>query len=137
MRTLYYHGTVYTGRLPLQQAFAVEDGKFIFSGSDAEALSLPVDAKVDLQGAFVCPGFIDSHMHLLNYGQSLSIAPLHANTGSLSAMLRCLRETKPGRGGWILGRGWNQDCFSDVQRMPNRWDLDQVSREYPVCAVRA
>ena len=137
MRTLYYHGTVYTGRLPLQQAFAVEDGKFIFSGSDAEALSLPVDAKVDLQGAFVCPGFIDSHMHLLNYGQSLSIAPLHANTGSLSAMLRCLRETKPGRGGWILGRGWNQDCFSDVRRMPNRWDLDQVSREYPVCAVRA
>ena len=36
-----------------------------------------------------------------------------------------------------MGRGWNQDYFTDVKRMPNRYDLDEVSKEYPVCAVRA
>lgn len=36
-----------------------------------------------------------------------------------------------------MGRGWNQDYFSDADRMPSRWDLDQVSTEVPICAVRA
>lgn len=137
MKTLYYNAQVYTGQLPLAQAFAVEDGRFVFVGTDAEAQKLSVDAAIDLHGAFVCPGFNDSHMHLLSFGQSLSIAPLAQHTSSLADMLQCLRQTKPGRGGWILSRGWNQDSFTDVHRMPNRWDLDKVSTEYPVCATRA
>ena len=137
MKTIYHNALVYTGQLPLRQAFLVEDGKFSFVGTDAEALSLEADASVDLGGAFVCPGFIDSHMHLLSYGRALTIAPLAQHTKSLEDMLLCLSRTKPGQGGWILGRGWNQDYFSDVTRMPNRWDLDRVSREHPVCATRA
>ena len=137
MRTIYYNGRVYTGQLPLQQGFLVEDGYFLFVGSDEELLSMPAEKRVDLQGAFVCAGFNDSHMHLLNFGQALSVAPLAKHTGSLADMLACLRVAKPGRGGWILGRGWNQDYFADASRMPNRWDLDQVSEAYPVCAIRA
>ena len=137
MRTIYYNAAVYTGTLPLAEAFGVEDDSFFFTGTNEEALSLEADTFVDLKGAFACAGFIDSHMHLLNYGQALTIAPLHKHTGSLEDMLYCLRNTPPGRGEWILGRGWNQDYFSDVRRMPNRWDLDEVSRTNPVCAVRA
>ena len=137
MKTVYCNGSVYTGSLPLAEAFGVEDGSFFFVGTNAEARAQHADALVDLHGAFVCAGFIDSHMHLLNYGQTLTAAPLHRHTGSLETMLNCLKETPPGRGGWILGRGWNQDCFSDVCRMPNRWDLDKVSTLHPVCAVRA
>ena len=37
MKTIYKNGAVYTGELPLVQAFAVENGKFIFAGSNAEA----------------------------------------------------------------------------------------------------
>ena len=137
MKTLYYNGRIYTGTLPLQEAFIVDGTHFAFAGSLAEALQLPHDHKVDLEGRFVCPGFNDSHMHLLNYGQALSIAPLSRHTDSLADMLDCLRQTPPGRGGWILGRGWNQDRFTDHDAMPTRWDLDQVSRTAPVCAVRA
>ena len=39
MRTIYYGGAVYTGTLPLAEAFVVEDGKFIFAGSNEEALA--------------------------------------------------------------------------------------------------
>ena len=143
MKTIYYNGRVYTGTLPLVQAFAVEGDKFLFAGSDADALALLAegDEKVDLGGKFVCAGFNDSHMHLLNYGQSLNMAPLFAHTTSLEEMLGCLREfiaVNPGiRGEWVMGRGWNQDYFSDVKRMPTRWDLDKVSSEIPICAVRA
>lgn len=137
MRTMYVNGRVYTGELGFAQAFCVEDGKFTFVGSDEAAGEMDADCRVDLGGAFVCPGFIDSHMHLLNYGQTLTIAPLAKHTDSLERMLDCLARTKPGRGGWILGRGWNQDYFSDVKRMPDRHDLDKVSTVHPVCATRA
>lgn len=137
MRTIYYNGVVYTGQMPLQQAFLVEENKFILVGTDEAVLKQPAEKRVDLKGHFVCAGFNDSHMHLLNYGQVLTIAPLNKHTSSLKEMLRCLEQAEPGRGGWILGRGWNQDYFSDVNRMPNRFDLDCVSKEYPICAVRA
>ena len=137
MKTVYYNGKIYTGQLPLCSAFIVEDDRFVFIGSDLDALAQNFDICVDLQGKFVCAGFNDSHMHLLNYGQALMVAPLHLHTGSLEDMLSALKTTKPGRGGWIVGRGWNQDYFADCRRMPNRWDLDRVSAEYPVCAIRA
>ena len=137
MKTVYYNARVYTGSLPLQQAFAVENGRFCFVGTNEQALALDAQRTEDLYGAFVCAGFDDSHMHLLNLGQTLSIAPLAQHTGSLAAVLACLRATPPGRGGWILGRGWNQDLFADETRMPDRWDLDRVSTERPVLAVRA
>ena len=142
MKTIYYNAAVYTGDLPLAEAFIVEDGRFSFAGSEKEALALwkPGDNQVDLSGAFVCAGFNDSHMHLLNYGQTLAIAPLHRHTGSLADMLQCLsdhRERHGLRGGWLLGRGWNQDFFVDVHRMPTRRDLDLVSEDIPICATRA
>lgn len=137
MKTLYFNGSIYTGELPLQEAFIVEDGRFLFAGSHEDAIRLNPDETVDLNGAFVCPGFIDSHMHVLHYGKALTMAPLHAHTGSLEDMIACLKATPPQKTGWIMGRGWNQDHFSDADRMPDRHDLDKVSLEHPVCATRA
>ena len=136
MKIAYVNGHVYTGTLPLQQAFLVENGIFAAVGS-SHNIAAEADRIVDLEGRFVCAGFNDSHMHLLNLGQALSVAPLHLYTHSLQEMILCLQQMQPGRGGWILGRGWNQDLFADVRRMPNRWDLDRVSLDHPVCAIRA
>ena len=129
---IFHNAVVYTGD-NFTHAFAVEDGRFVAVGDEALALE---GERIDLGGAFVCAGFNDSHMHLLNYGQALSMAPLAAHTGSLEDMVDCLKNALPDRG-WILGRGWNQDYFSDIRRMPSRRDLDRVSTELPVCAIRA
>ena len=137
MKTAFYNARVYTGELPLQEALIVENGKFSAVGSNEEILAQEADCVIGLGGKFVCAGFNDSHMHLLNLGQALSVAPLHLYTGSLQEMILCLQQMQPGRGGWIIGRGWNQDFFADIHRMPNRWDLDQVSKDHPVCAIRA
>lgn len=143
MRTLYLNGRVYTGEAELRQAFLVEDGVFIAVGTDRELLALAGEEaeRVDLAGRFVCPGFNDSHMHLLNLGQSLSAAQLAEHTQSLAEMLRYLGdyagENPPRPGRWLLGRGWNQDYFSDVDRMPSRWDLDAISTDYPILITRA
>ena len=139
MKTIFYNGKVYTGRLPLAEAFLVEGDQFLFVGNNEDVLNMAgnADRKVDLEGKFVCAGFNDSHMHLLNYGHVLQLAPLYAHTSSLKDMLDCLKAHPVPASGWIVGRGWNQDYFSDVSRMPTRWDLDQVSITGPVMAVRA
>ncbi|NCB34302.1 MAG: amidohydrolase, partial [Erysipelotrichia bacterium] len=52
-------------------AFLLEDGVFKSVGTNKEiesALS-PQEECVDLNGGFVIPGFVDSHMHLAEYGQ--------------------------------------------------------------------
>ena len=141
MKILYDNGQVYTGRLPLAEAFVVEDDRFLFAGSQEEAESFagPDALRVNMEGRFVCSGFNDSHMHLLNYGHMLGAAQL-AGYPSLERMLRYLKDFAtqhpPREGAWLIGRGWNQDSFADEKRMPDRHDLDQISTDLPICIVR-
>lgn len=146
MKTIYYNGAVYTGELPLCQAFAVENGRFTFAGTDEQAMAgLGEEGgavrTVDLRGRFVCAGFNDSHMHLLNYGSSLQMAGLAEHTGSIEEVTDCLKgfleERQLPPGAWLKGRGWNQDYFQGEKRFPNRYDLDRISTEHPICISRA
>ena len=140
MKTLYYNGRVYTGRLPLADAFVTENGRFLFAGSDRAGKAFGCGREIDLKGAFVCAGFNDSHMHLLHYGQTLAAADLAAHTTSLPELLDYLRRyaaSQPsGKDPWIRGRGWNQDYFSDQKRMPTREDLDRILPDRPAVITR-
>ena len=144
MKTAYVNARVWTGEDgPLREAFTVEDGRFRRVGTTEEIRAElgAGDEVVDLGGSFVCPGFNDSHMHLLGLGSVLRTAQLGAHTGSLAEILDYLRTYlaahRPGEGQWLLGRGWNQDLFADVRRMPDRHDLDSVSRDVPIMLTRA
>jgi len=142
MKTLYVNGRVFAGQLPLQEAFAVEDDRFAAVGSDAEVLAQrgEGDAVIDLGGKFVCPGFNDSHMHLLNYGNAMAACDLTAHTSSVEDVQQALRDfirdqgIAPGQ--WVVGRGWNQDYFAGEKRIPTRHELDAASTEHPICIVR-
>lgn len=142
MKTIYTGGRVFTGSLPLAEAFAVEEGRFCAVGTDAELLALRQadDAVVSLEGRFVCAGFIDSHMHLLNYGNAMEACDLSVCTDSLTALQDGLRAFLNGHalaaGSWLRGRGWNQDYFSPATGIPTRHDLDAVTTKHPVCIVR-
>ena len=51
---------------------AVKDGKIVAAGKTAD-LEKKYDAKekLDAQGKFIYPGFIDAHAHFVGYGNSL------------------------------------------------------------------
>lgn len=138
-RITYINAAVYTGE-GFADAFTVEDGKFIAVGTQTDLPTERGDV-IDLEGKFVCAGFNDSHMHLLNLGQTLDMANLAAHTTSLQDVLNCLKdfmeENKPAPGTWVRGRGFNQDYFSGEHRFPSRYDLDTVSTENPICITRA
>ena len=138
MKTLYYNGTVYTGD-GITDGFAVEDGRFIDrdGGLDKDGY----DECIDLEGRFVCAGFNDSHMHLINYGQSLGMARLNEHTASLQELIsygrEFLKEHPLREGRWLQGRGFNQDYFSDGKRIPTADDLDRISADVPIIFTRA
>lgn len=141
MKAMFYNGVVYTGDC-IVDTFIVEDNHFLFVGHYHDALKFMSedDCFIDLNNKFVCSGFNDSHMHLLNYGSSLMNAQLTEYTDSLEKLCHYLKRFIVEKGlkeeEWVLGRGWNHDYFTDVNRMPNRFDLDNVSTSHPICITR-
>ena len=140
MKTIFYGGKVFTGHLPLAEAFMVEDGRFTAVGTDTELLAQQAegDTLINLEGRFACPGFNDSHMHLVNYGNLMNMCDLTGSaTVSLAAVQNALRAFAAAHPeGWIIGRGWNQDYFSPATDIPNRQDLDAVCADRPICITR-
>ena len=64
-KTAFYNGTVYTAdrRNPKAEAFVVEDGRFLWVGTNEELAGC--DRMIDLEGQCVIPGLVDSHCHML------------------------------------------------------------------------
>ncbi len=116
-------------------AFVEDEGKIIFVGEKEEAFAYNGE-HIDLNNQYVYPGFIDSHMHVVNYGQFLSNVSLYEHTTSLKDVLETLKKHLV-EGKWLRGRGWNQDYFNDVHRFPTREDLDSISTTTPIVITRA
>ena len=146
MITVWTNGTIYTGHGHFAQAFAIKDDQFYAVGSLEQVQEIcrasgePIFT-YDLDGRFVCPGFNDSHMHLLSLGRSLVEVHLGAHTSSKEEMIAHLKDALAARSHsnipWLCGRGWNQEYFQDNHSLPTRWDLDQVSTEVPIYLARA
>ncbi|NMP23246.1 amidohydrolase [Sulfobacillus harzensis] len=84
----------------------------------------------DLEGAFLTPGFWDSHIHLLDYGRSfrrLRFDPQQNLDAILGQVRQRAQEEAPAT--WVLGGGWNR---SALQAAPDRLLLDEVAPRHPV-----
>ncbi len=142
MKQLYINGKVFTDKLPLVDAFAVEDGKFVAVGTNEEVKAVMNDGDevIDLGGKFVVAGFIDSHMHVVNFGSVMGYCDLMSNTTSIEVLIQAMKnfieENKIPKGQLVIGRGFNQDYFCDFDEIPTRHELDKISTEHPVVIVR-
>ncbi len=95
---------------PDAQAVAIRGGEIVFVGSDAEASAWhgATTRSIDLQGASVLPGLVDSHTHVFQLGLSLNRVNLYDVDTEVEAVARIAeraRSVPPGE--WIVGQGWN------------------------------
>lgn len=122
------------------EAIAIKGNIIYKTGSTEDIMNLKEkDTKViDLRGKVALPGFNDSHMHLLNYGYSLTQADL-IGTDSIDElkdrMSKHIEDNKIVKNKWVLGRGWNHDYFIGNQVFPTKYDLDQISKDHPILAL--
>lgn len=140
MFTRFENACVYQGNGCFCDSFVIKEDCFVMTGTEVETnTAYPSAATIDLGGQFVCAGFNDSHMHLLSLGSMLGMAQLSKATDSMTNMLRAIElfATQHPTDPFILGRGWNQDFFSDCTRFPTRDDLDSVCPDRPCLITRA
>lgn len=121
-------------KLQCAEAVAVRDGRILKVGTNhaVKAFVGKQTKVIRLNGKTVLPGFIDTHIHVVDFGRLLMWLDL-AGVGSIVKMQSLLRERlqKTGVGKWIVGRGWDDSCFAE-KRLPNRFDLDAAAPENPV-----
>lgn len=122
--------------LPSAEAIALNGDRIAAIGSSSAILQLvgPETVSIDLKGATVLPGFIDCHIHLVEYGLSLQNLDLR-DTDTVEQLKQRVSARARETSSWILGRGWDQEKFSE-KRYPTRQDLDEASPGNPVLLRR-
>ncbi len=142
--TIWYNGNFYTQdrAYPSCTAIYVRDGIIMAMGSDEEILGIerPETSsieKLDLKGKTVMPGFVDSHMHLLQYAEHESLIHLEKAKSIEDVIELCKERVDSAKenGKWVRGVGFNQDDWVD-NAFPTRKDLDKISTEVPVTIRR-
>lgn len=122
---------------PYAQSVAIQDGKIsaVSRNESIDDLQRGKTKWIDCEGRTILPGFIDAHLHLFGFAESLVTLNLEPRNGihSLSDIQKKIREKSqqlpPGT--WIRGRGYNEFYLAE-KRHPNRWDLDSVTTIHPI-----
>ena len=128
---------IYTGdpQIPWTNAITIAGERIAAVGEMARQWeSIPGAVVEDMSGATIIPGLCDAHIHLMWYALSLRELNLRDCTrdGMLALVNARVNKIPPGQ--WILGRGWDQNIWSD-HRFPTAHDLDKVARQHPVALI--
>ena len=118
---------------PDAQAIAIRDGQILFAGSSVDAMRFEGDSTrvVDLAGATVIPGLVDSHTHVFGLGALLDQVNLvGVETEEEAVDLVVERAKSVPKGEWIVGRGWDEGAWAN--RYPDKALLTARVPDHPV-----
>src|SRR5690242_12504140 len=122
--------------MPDATAMAVTDGVVTWLGTDdIGRQQFPGADVVDLEGGFVAPAFVDSHVHLTATGLTLAGLDLRTAT-SLRHCLELLADyVRAHPEGPVWGHGWDESGWPE-RIAPSTDDLDRVVGNRPVYLAR-
>ena len=91
---------------------------------------------INLDGATVIPGFIDSHFHLRNLGKRLDMLQLKGvdSLAKIKTMIIEECQNKP-KGNLIFGFGWDQNLWESKDFPPSEF-LNSISPNHPIILTR-
>lgn len=122
------------------EAIALAGDRIVAVGNDASMQSFIGDSTrvLDLNGAFVMPGFIEGHGHFSGLGSSLielNFLKVKSWDAIVAMVDSAVQISKPGD--WIIGRGWHQEKWTEpleksVLGYPYHDKLSQISPDNPV-----
>lgn len=122
---LWTGGTIYTmtERDATVEAVLVENGKIVALGT-REQLEQRADHVYELNGATMYPGFVDSHIHLIGYGELLSKATA-ADCTTVEQLKAVIKEEAAKRSGeeWLFVDLWDEH---HLDRLPTIDELDAL-----------
>lgn len=134
--TLLVNGRVHTPAHPDATAMAVRGGVVAWLGSDDVGRSMFPDAEIeDVDGGFVAPGFVDSHIHLTATGLTLSGLDLRP-AGSRAHCIQMVADYAAAHPDQLVwGHGWDETSWPE-NTPPSTGDLDAVLGDRPAYLAR-
>ena len=122
---------------PWAEAIAVKDNIITYVGATRQIKKYIIEETkvIEAAGMFVCPGFTDSHLHLLEGGFHLSSVQLRdAKTPEefWDRIAEFAKTCEPGD--WILGGDWDHSLWGGD--LPKRDWIDDVTPDNPVWVNR-
>ena len=129
-----YKGKMRHGEVNTFTTLVIKDGKVVKTGPDSLKNSFPGATLIDAKGKTLLPGLIDAHGHVIGLGNNLSQLDVRG-AKSVDEVTAKLKEFAKDKKGWIIGRGWNQELWSNT-RFPTAADLDKVVNDRPVILSR-
>lgn len=98
---------------------------------DLKSWSGPETRVIDAAGAFLCPGFIDAHVHFLQGGANLNSVQLR-DAATRDTFIRRIADfaQRTPAGTWITGGDWNHELWGG--ELPDRSWIDSVTADHPV-----
>lgn len=136
---IFYNGHIRPVASPYSlEAIVVKNGKIAAIG---ESASILLDhgrrdvQLVNLEGGYVYPGLVDSHLHLSGVGQKrhwLDVSTCRSKEELLQRIRIRSGKTRPGQ--WILGMGWDENEMQG--QIPTLDELDEASGGHPLFLVR-
>lgn len=127
-RTLYLNGSVYSGADPFATAMMVEGSTIAWLGSEEAAATLrsEADRVVDLAGAVITPGFVDSHAHITETGLALVQLDLRSARSASEVLEAVARRASEAPGERIVGFGWDETTW-DSPVLPTSEELSRAA----------
>lgn len=127
--TMYRNGSVYTAADPFATAMLVDGDTVAWVGSEQAATSIADSSMevIDLRGALLAPGFVDSHMHLTETGiasDALRLADVRSARELLDAV--ALDAAALGATGTVLGHGWDESVWQD-KTLPTPEEVERAA----------
>ena len=122
-----------SGWHPDADAVVTRGGEIVFVGKTREAMDFKGKESrvIDLAGATVVPGLIDSHTHVFGLGAQLDQVNLvDVATEEAAVALIVERAKNVAAGEWIIGRGWDEGAWAN--RYPDKELLTQAIPDHPV-----
>ena len=136
--TAYVNGRVWTGvrGAPVGSAVGIVGSRIAAVGASAVKPRIGKRTRVvDLQGAFVVPGFVDGHVHFLLAAATLTPPDLR-HTKSREEFSRRVADAagQLTAGEWMMGGSWDAELWGG--ELPTRQWVDAVTPQTPVALAR-
>ena len=136
---IYTNARIWTGdpEQPWAAALATQGDLLLAVGTADELATLADNGteRIDLGGAFVVPGFIDNHVHMIDGGDALSSVDLRPATTPEDFAQRLTdfaRDRDPAH--WITGGDWDHEQWGG--ELPTRDWIDAGTGDVPVFVRR-
>lgn len=136
---VFKNATIFTGDSSMEwaEAMALSKGRILRIGSfhTVQGITGPNTEYHDLEGRFVVPGFIDSHVHFILGGlqmEQINLQDAWNPSDFIKTVQSGVQEVKSGQ--WVLGGGWNDDRWGG--ELPSASWIDSFTQDNPVWIYR-